>query len=193
VQSLDAITASLVAVFLAEMGDKTQFLALVLGARFRAPLPVITGITLATAVNHAAAAWFGVWLATLLTPEALLLAQAASFLAFGLWALRPDRPEAGEPGSSMSPLLASFVLFFIAECGDKTQFATIALSARFGAFLPVTLGTTAGLVLANAPVVLLGHKFFDRLPLGAIRVASTLLFVGFGLLALGDWWQARSP
>jgi putative Ca2+/H+ antiporter (TMEM165/GDT1 family) len=193
VQSLHAIGASLVAVFLAEMGDKTQLLALVLGARFREPVPVIAGITLATAANHAAAAWFGVWLATLLSPQALLLAQAASFLAFGLWALRPDRPEATEPRPSMGPLVASLILFFIAECGDKTQFATIALSARFGAFLPVTLGTTAGLVLANAPVVLLGHKFFDRLPLGAIRVASALLFVGFGLLALGDWWQARLP
>jgi Ca2+/H+ antiporter, TMEM165/GDT1 family len=193
VPQVDAITASLVVVFLAEMGDKTQLLALVLGARFRTPVPVITGITLATAANHAAAAWFGVWLATLLTPGALLLAQSASFLAFGLWALRPDRPDAAKLGSSTRPLVASFVLFFIAECGDKTQFATIALSARFGAVLPVTLGTTAGLVFANAPVVLLGHKFFDRLPLGAIRVASALLFVGFGLLALGDWWQAHLP
>lgn len=188
--SLDAAAASLAAVFLAEMGDKTQFLALVLGARFRAPLAVIAGIVLATAANHAVAVWLGAALAELLAPRVLLLSQGASFLAFGCWALRPDRPEAAQVRSSLGPFAATLVLFFLAEFGDKTQFATIALGARFGAFLPVTVGTTVGLAAANAPVVLLGHRFVDRLPLAAMRAASALVFVGLGALALAEWWRA---
>ncbi len=173
------------------MGDKTQLLALVLSARFQRPIPLIAGIAIATAVNHALAAWFGSWLAESLPRDVLLLGQAASFLAFGLWALRADQLDEAKLRWSMSPFLATLVLFFIAECGDKTQFATVALAARFGMPLAVTLGTTAGLVLANAPVVVLGHRFFNRLPLATLRSAAALLFIAFGIMALVEWWQAR--
>lgn len=164
-------------VALAEIGDKTQLLALLLAARFRKPWPIIAGILVATLLNHALAAWFGALVADSLPPDSLRWIVAGSFLAVALWTLKPDQLDAeGESLPARGAFLATAVAFFIAEMGDKTQVATVLLAAKYEPLWQVIVGTTAGMLLANVPVVMLGHRFSDRLPLRAARHVAAVVF-----------------
>ncbi len=181
---LDALFVSTFAVAVAEIGDKTQLLALLLAARYRKPWTIVAGILLATLLNHALAAWFGAALSEWLPAGVLRWLVAGSFLAVALWTLRPDRLEEDErrKASVGGAFLATLVAFFLAEIGDKTQVATVLLAAQYEALAQVIAGTTLGMLIANIPVVLLGARFADRLPLRAARIAAALLF-----LALAVW------
>lgn len=182
---MEALLASLALVALGEIGDKTQLLSFALATRYRAHWPILAGITLATLVNHGLSAWLGVWLANLVPMNWLQIFLGASFIALGLWMLVPDKDEELGNGRSWGPFAASFVLFFLAEIGDKTQIATIALGARFpDEFASVLTGTTLGMVAANLPVIWLGAKLTNpRWETWAHRI-SALLFVLFGVLTL---------
>ena len=170
-------------VALAEIGDKTQLLALLLAARYRAPWPIIAGILVATLLNHALAAWFGAWVAQWLRPDVLRWVVAGSFLVVALWTLKPDSlDDDGEQLPARGAFLATTAAFFVAEIGDKTQVATVLLAAKYSPLWEVVAGTTVGMLLANVPIVLLGSRFADRLPLMAARRVAALVF-----LLLAGW------
>lgn len=178
-----AIAAGVVA--LAEMGDKTQLLAMLLAARFRRPLPIILAILAATVANHAAAAFAGRWLGVLLAGPWLSMALVISFLGAAAWVLVPDKVDDGEAisASGYGVFVATAVSFFLAEIGDKTQVATIALAAKFDSLLPVVAGTTLGMLIADVPAVLIGQRAVRWVPLRAVRMASAAVFV---VLALAE-------
>lgn len=172
------------------MGDKTQLLSLVLAARFCRPWPIALGILLATLANHALAGALGNWVTTLLGPQALRWGLGLSFIAMGGWMLVPDRLD--QDATALRPGLgvfaATLVAFFLAEMGDKTQVATVALAARFEPWTVVVAGTTLGMMLANAPLVWLGDRLMRRVPLQLVRSVSAAVFVLLGagvLLGLG--------
>jgi putative Ca2+/H+ antiporter (TMEM165/GDT1 family) len=177
-------------VAIAEIGDKTQLLSLLLAAKFRRPWPIMAGILLATLANHALAAWAGIWLDHLVRPDYLRWALGASFLAMALWTLKPDKLEEGDApvqASRFGAFLGTLVAFFLAEIGDKTQVATTALAARYGDVLIVTAASTLGLFAVNAPVVLLGEKLMRKLPFEWVRRISAVAFAGVGLVTLIGW------
>lgn len=183
---MDAFVASTLLVALAEIGDKTQLLSFVLAARLRRPWAIITGIFVATILNHALAGWVGTFFADFMSPETLRWVTGVVFIAFGLWTLKPDElddDEAPQAGSG-SAFITTTTAFFLAEMGDKTQFATIALAAKYDALFWVVAGTTLGMMLANVPAVLIGEKLATRLPLKAIRWTAALVFVATGVLTL---------
>jgi Ca2+/H+ antiporter, TMEM165/GDT1 family len=181
----DALLVSTLTVALAEIGDKTQLLALVLAARYRKPWPIIAGILAATLVNHAASAWVGAWLSALVPPQVLRWAVALSFLAVAAWALVPDKldedKDAAAQRSAGGVFVATCIAFFLVEIGDKTQVATVVLAARYHPLWQVVTGTTLGMLLANAPVVLFGARFAHKLPLTAARWTAAALFAVLGL------------
>lgn len=182
---LDAFLVSTFGVAVAEIGDKTQLLTLFLVARFRKPLPIILGMLLSTLANHGASAWLGDWLADWIETGFLETALGLSFVAVGLWMLVPDKDGTQENRIlGWGAFLATLVLFFVAEIGDKTQVATVLLAARFDALWAVILGTTAGMMLANLPVIWGGRWLLDRLPVRAIQVIAALLFIIMGGLTL---------
>ena len=184
---LSAALISTGTVALAEIGDKTQLLALLLAARYRKPWPIIAGILVATLLNHALAAWFGTLVAQWLRPEVLRWIVAGSFLAVALWTLKPDSLD--DDGSALparGAFIATTIAFFIAEIGDKTQVATVLLAAKYTPLWEVIAGTTVGMLLANVPVVALGSRFSDRLPLKAARLAAAVVFL---LLAVWVAWR----
>lgn len=176
-------------VALAEMGDKTQLLALLLAARFRKPTPILIAILLATLINHGLSAALGQWVTTVIGPEILLWIVSVGFIGMAIWMLIPD--ELGDENDSINKWQkygvfgATFVLFFLAEIGDKTQIATVALAARFDSVLWVMMGTTVGMMIANAPAVFIGDKLANELPIGLIHKigASIFLIIGVGTLA----------
>lgn len=178
---LNAFLVSTGTVALAEIGDKTQLLALLLAARFRKPWPIIAGILVATLLNHALAAWLGQLVAAWLTPQTLRWIVAGSFIAIALWTLKPDTLD-DERLPAHGAFIATVIAFFIAEIGDKTQIATVLLAARFDSLPMVVAGTTIGMLVANVPVVALGSRFAQRLPLRAARIVAACLF-----LLLGAW------
>ena len=184
----DFLTALLTAsgvVALAEMGDKTQLLAIVLATRFRAPWPVIAGILVATLANHALAAWAGASLAAWFDGVWFRYAVAASFIAMAGWTLIPDTLDdidASPPRGGA--FVTTAIAFFIVEIGDKTQIATVALGARFDSVLAVTVGTTLGMMLANVPAVFLGKKLVEKVPLRTVHVIAALIFLAIGLWLL---------
>ena len=167
----------------AEIGDKTQLLSFALAARYRDHAAIIWGILVATLVNHALAGTLGVLIATHLGPGTTIWLVGLSFMAFGVWALFPDRLDTG-PESRGGVFTTTLIAFFIAEMGDKTQLATIGLGARYGMPLVVTLGTTLGMMLANVPAVLLGQRLAQRFPLGAMRFVAAALFMLTGIATL---------
>jgi putative Ca2+/H+ antiporter (TMEM165/GDT1 family) len=178
---MEAFLTSTIAVALAEIGDKTQLLAIVLTARFRQPLPIIAGILCATIANHLLAALLGASAAEWLQGAWFPYAVALSFIAMGLWTLVPDKLEEDEAKPPrFGAFLTTLVAFFLVEMGDKTQIATIALAARFQAVWAVAAGTTVGMMLANGPVVFAGSRLIERLPLKPIRIAAALLFIAIG-------------
>jgi putative Ca2+/H+ antiporter (TMEM165/GDT1 family) len=169
----------------AEIGDRTQLLSLVLSARYRRPWPIIAGILCATLANHAAAGLVGRLFGDVLKPQFLQIAVGVSMIAMALWTLKPDKLDEGAvKASAASAFVATLTSFFLAEIGDKTQIATVALAAAYPNLLAVIAGTTLGMLLANAPVVLLGKAFADRLPLRAIHYGAALLFLALGAVFL---------
>lgn len=183
---LEALFTSTAIVALAEIGDKTQLLAIVLAARFKRPVPIVLGILVATLANHFLAAMAGSLAAGWFDGPAFRYAIAIGFLAMAAWTLVPDTFDDDEaPAVSRGgAFLTTLVAFFLVEMGDKTQVATIALGARFHDALGVTAGTTLGMMLANVPAVLLGGELVKRVPLGVVRMVAALLFALLGLWLL---------
>jgi putative Ca2+/H+ antiporter (TMEM165/GDT1 family) len=183
---MEAFITSTLLVALAEIGDKTQLLSFVLAARLRRPMAIIAGIFVATIANHALAGWIGAWIATFFTPETLRWIVGIVFIAFGLWTLRPDELDDDDApqASHTSVFMTTLIAFFLAEMGDKTQFATMALAARFDSLLWVVLGTTLGMMAANIPAVLIGEKLAKNLPLKAIRWTAAAVFAATGVLTI---------
>ena len=179
----DALLVSTGTVALAEIGDKTQLLALLLAARFRRPWPIVAGILVATLLNHALAGWVGALAAQWLTPDVLRWIVAGSFIAIALWTLKPDTMDEDTRLPARGAFVATTIAFFIAEIGDKTQVATVLLAAKYHPLWQVVAGTTVGMLLANVPVVLLGSTFAARLPLKAARIAAACVFLALGLWA----------
>ncbi len=186
---MEAFLVSTGLVALAEMGDKTQLLSLVLAARFRKPWPIVLGIVVATLANHGLAGALGSWVTTMLGPDLLRWVLGASFLAMAAWMLIPDRLD--EDQARTAPRLGVFgttlLAFFLAEMGDKTQIATVMLAAQYSAYAWVVAGTTLGMMLANAPVVWLGERMTRLVPIGAVHRVSALIFAALGLVALSGW------
>ena len=184
-----AIVISSSVVALAEMGDKTQLLSLMLAARYpKQAGPIIGGILLATLLNHAGAALAGHWLADLLSPNVMQWILGVGFLLIGLWLLIPDRlddsKEQRVANRGWQVFVFTTTIFFLAEMGDKTQIATIALGARYDSVTSVTLGTTLGMMLANIPAVWLGRKFTERLPIQVVHAIAAVVFIGLGVVTL---------
>jgi putative Ca2+/H+ antiporter (TMEM165/GDT1 family) len=182
---MEAFLVSLSTVAIAEMGDRTQLLSLVLSTQYRRPLPIIAGIFFATLANHAAAGLIGVWVGRLLTPTLLDGLVGASMLGMAAWTLKPDELRDAKSVTGAGAFVATLVAFFIAEIGDKTQIATIALAAGFSNLFAVVAGTTTGMLLANIPVVYLGNAFASRLPMQTIHYVASGLFAILGLFFLG--------
>ncbi|MFM7625866.1 MAG: TMEM165/GDT1 family protein [Gammaproteobacteria bacterium] len=183
---MQAMLVSTGVVALAEIGDKTQLLALVLAARWRKPLPIILGILVATILNHALAGAVGAWLAAAIGPQAMRWILGLSFLAMAVWMLVPDKAydEAAAREPRQGVFLATLVTFFLVEMGDKTQVATVALAAKYAALWAVVAGTTLGMMLANVPAVLIGEGAAKTLPLGVVRAVAAFIFAMLGVLVL---------
>jgi Ca2+/H+ antiporter, TMEM165/GDT1 family len=184
--ALQALLTSTLLVAAAEIGDKTQLLSFMLASRFPGRAwPVIGGIALATLANHALASAFGVGIAAWIAPRTLRWVLALTFFAFAIWALIPDRVQALQPARRASgPFVLTTALFFLAEMGDKTQLATVALAAQYQALTPIVIGTTLGMLIANVPAVLLGERLTHILPLRWFRILAAVLFALFGLAVL---------
>jgi Ca2+/H+ antiporter, TMEM165/GDT1 family len=186
---LSALAISSGVVALAEMGDKTQLLSLMLAARYpKQALAIIGGILIATIANHACAALLGHWLTTFMSPELLKWILGLSFLGIGLWLLVPDHID-DAAGSKVADrafqvFMLTVGLFFLAEMGDKTQIATIALGAKYSDVFSVTVGTTLGMMLANAPAVWIGQKFTKRMPIKWVHAVAAVTFIAIGIATL---------
>jgi putative Ca2+/H+ antiporter (TMEM165/GDT1 family) len=191
---MEAFLVSISTIAIAEIGDRTQLLSLVLAARYRRPWPIIAGILCATLANHALAGFIGVWFGAQLMPRTLDIIVGISMIAMAIWTLKPDKlDEDSGASSAMGAFLATLSSFFIAEIGDKTQIATLALAAAYPNLLAVVAGTTAGMMIVNAPVVFLGKAFANRLPLKAIHYTAAGLFIVLGLvfLARATFWGSQ--
>ncbi len=187
---MEAFLLSTGIVALAEMGDKTQLLSLLLAARFRRPWPIVWGILVATLVNHALAGAVGSWVTRALGPDVLRWVLGASFIAMAAWMLVPDKldeDEAPAAATRLGVFGTTLVAFFLAEMGDKTQIATVALAAQYQQWAAVVAGTTLGMMLANVPVVWFGDKLVKRVPIRTVHVISALIFLALGLTALFGW------
>jgi putative Ca2+/H+ antiporter (TMEM165/GDT1 family) len=172
-------------VALAEIGDKTQLLAIVLAAELRKPWPIIAGIAVATLLNHFLAGVVGTLLVRAVGPQALRWLLGVSFLAMAVWMLIPDKLDQTEKrGGRFGAFVTTLVAFFFVEMGDKTQIATIALAARYDALAPVVLGTTIGMMVANVPAVLLGSVAAEKLPKRLVHAIAALLFAAIGIAVL---------
>ena len=187
---MEAFLVSTSIVALAEMGDKTQLLALVLAARFRKPWPIVWGILVATVFNHALAGAAGAWITTLIGPQVLRWVLGVSFIAMAVWMLIPDKLEDGDTGEGprWGVFGTTVVAFFLAEMGDKTQIATVMLAAQYSGWLWVVAGTTLGMMIANAPAVFIGDKLANKLPIALIHKIAASLFLLIGLLALLQYY-----
>jgi putative Ca2+/H+ antiporter (TMEM165/GDT1 family) len=193
---MEAFLISTGIVALAEIGDKTQLLALVLAARFRKPVPIILGILVATLANHAMAGAAGAWISAVLGPTAMRWLLGLSFIGMAAWMLKPDRLDdddaAGERRAATSRLGvfgSTLVAFFLLEMGDKTQIATVALAAKYAALGAVVLGTTLGMMLANVPAVLLGELAATRLPMRLVHRIAAVIFLALGATVLLGFGQ----
>ena len=184
-----ALAISTGVVALAEMGDKTQLLSLMLAARYpKQALAIIGGIFIATIANHACAAFLGHWLTSFMSPDLLKWILGLSFVGIGLWLLVPDHIDDAEDSKvadrAFQVFLLTLGLFFVAEMGDKTQIATIALGAKYSDVLSVTVGTTLGMMLANAPAVWIGQKFTKRMPIKWVHAVAAITFISIGIATL---------
>jgi len=183
---MEALLISTGVVALAEIGDKTQLLALILAARFRKPLPIIAGILCATLVNHGLAGALGAWITSVLSPGTLRWILGLSFLGMAVWTMIPDRIEEEETqvARHLGVFGATLVTFFLAEMGDKTQIATIALAAHYAAPLMVVVGTTLGMLVADVPAVFVGNRFAARIPMKLVHSIAAGIFAVMGVLTL---------
>lgn len=189
---MEAFLISTGIVALAEMGDKTQLLSLLLAARFRRPWPIVLGILVATLVNHALAGAVGSWVTSVLGPQVLRWVLGLSFIAMAFWMLIPDKLNEDDAPSGVKSLGVfgtTLVAFFLAEMGDKTQIATVALAAQYKAWFAVVAGTTLGMMLANAPVVWFGDKLLKKVPIRVVHMVSAAIFAALGVVALIGWGQ----
>lgn len=184
-KNMEAFLVSSGIVALAEIGDKTQLLAFLLAAKFRRPLPIVAAIFVATVANHAFAAAIGSWITSLVGPEALRWLLGVSFLAMAAWTLVPDKIDEDDAKlAGYGVFLTTLIAFFIAEMGDKTQVATVALAARYHSLLAVVAGTTLGMMLANVPAVYLGEKIAGRIPLKLVHGIAAAIFAALGVATL---------
>lgn len=182
---MEAFLVSTGVVAVAEIGDKTQLLALILAARFRKPMPIILGILIATLANHGLAAWVGILVSNWLGADTMRWILGASFLAMAVWIMIPDKEdEDAGANSRFGPFVATLISFFLLEIGDKTQIATVALSARFNDLILVTAGTTLGMMLANVPAVLVGKAAATRIPMKLVHGIAAVIFAVLGIMAL---------
>jgi putative Ca2+/H+ antiporter (TMEM165/GDT1 family) len=186
---MEAFLVSLTSVAIAEIGDRTQLLSLALAAHYRKPVPIIAGIFLATVANHAVAGILGAWFGRLLTPTVLDVMVGASMVAMAVWVLHADTLRAGAEVSNRSAFVATVVAFFIAEIGDKTQIATLALAAAYPDLFAVVAGTTAGMLIANIPAVFLGDALSGKLPIRQMNYVAAILFgvLGAVFIARAVW------
>lgn len=188
---MQAFLISTGVVALAEIGDKTQLLAFILAARFRRPWPIIAGIACATILNHGLAGMLGAWITSVVEPTTLRWLLGLSFIAMAAWILVPDKMDEDDtalPGK-LGVFGATLVAFFLAEMGDKTQIATIALAAKYEAVMGVVLGTTVGMLIANVPAVLLARKVVEKVPMKLVHCIAALIFVVLGVLTLSGVGQ----
>lgn len=184
---MEALLTSTAVVALAEIGDKTQLLAIVLATRFKKPGPIIAGILAATLANHFLAALIGAEVASILDGQWFRYVVAVSFIAMAAWTLIPDKlDETLDKPARFGAFITTLIAFFLVEMGDKTQIATVALGARFHEVIPVTAGTTLGMMIANVPAVFLGHELIKRVPMQTVRIVAALLFLAIGLWLLGQ-------
>lgn len=184
---MEALLTSTAVVALAEIGDKTQLLAILLATRFKKPLPIILGIFAATIANHFLAALLGSEVAAVLDGRWFRYLIAASFIGMAIWTLIPDKiDDLDEKPARFGAFITTVIAFFLVEMGDKTQIATIALGARFHDVVHVTMGTTIGMMLANVPAVFVGHELLKHVPLNVVRIIAALLFLVIGLWVLAQ-------
>ncbi|WIV98388.1 TMEM165/GDT1 family protein [Kinneretia aquatilis] len=189
---MEAFLVSTGIVALAEIGDKTQLLAFLLAARFRKPLPIILGIFIATVVNHAGAGALGAWITAQVSPIVMRWVLGVGFVAMAVWTLIPDKideEEEGGKGLKLGVLGTTIVAFFLAEMGDKTQVATVALAAQYHAFVAVVAGTTLGMMIANVPAVLLGERIAGRIPVRLVHGIAAAIFAVIGVATLAGAGQ----
>jgi putative Ca2+/H+ antiporter (TMEM165/GDT1 family) len=183
---MEALFISTGVVALAEIGDKTQLLAFILAARFKKPVPIILGILCATVLNHGMAGALGAWITSVVSPEAMRWALGLSFIGMAIWTLIPDKIEEEETqvAQRLGVFGATFITFFLAEMGDKTQIATIALAAHYAAPLLVIAGTTLGMLIADVPAVFVGNKFAEKIPMKLVHSIAAGIFAIMGVLTL---------
>jgi len=183
---MEALLISTGVVALAEIGDKTQLLAFILAARFKKPLPIIAGILCATLVNHGLAGALGAWITSVVSPEAMRWVLGLSFIAMAAWTLIPDKIEEEETqvAKHLGVFGATLITFFLAEMGDKTQIATVALAAHYGAPLLVVMGTTLGMLVADVPAVFVGNRFAEKIPMKLVHSIAAGIFALMGVLTL---------
>jgi putative Ca2+/H+ antiporter (TMEM165/GDT1 family) len=182
---MEAFLVSTSIVALAEIGDKTQLLAFILAAKFRKPLPIVLGILVATIANHAFAGAVGTWLTSLMGPQTLRWVLGLSFIAMAIWTLIPDKFDEDDAKlARMGVFGTTLIAFFLAEMGDKTQIATVALAAQYQALVAVVAGTTLGMMLANVPAVFLGDRIADRMPTRVVHAVAAAIFAVLGVATL---------
>ena len=183
---MEALLVSTGVIALAEIGDKTQLLAFILAARFKKPLPIIAGILAATLLNHGLAGLLGAWITTVVSPDVMRWVLGGSFLGMAIWTLIPDKIEEEETqiANRLGVFGATFVTFFLAEMGDKTQIATVAMAAHYAAPLWVILGTTLGMLIADVPAVFVGNKFAAKIPMKLVHAIAAAIFAVMGLMTL---------
>lgn len=182
---MEAFLISTGIVALAEIGDKTQLLAFILAAKFRKPVPIIFGILIATIANHAFAGALGSWITSILGPETLRWILGVSFIAMAIWTLIPDKFNENEAKQTRyGVFVTTLVAFFLAEMGDKTQVATVALAAQYQAFISVVAGTTLGMMIANVPAVLAGDKIANKMPVRLVHAIAAAIFALLGVATL---------
>ena len=182
---MEAFFVSTGVVALAEVGDKTQLLSFLLAAKFRKPLPIVLAILCATMFNHAFAAAIGTWITTVLGPHVLRWVLAASFFGMAIWTLIPDKLDEDDARlAKYGVFMTTFIAFFLAEMGDKTQIATMALAAQFHSFLSVVAGTTCGMMLANVPAVYCGDRLAGRIPVTLVHRIAAVIFAVLGVMTL---------
>ncbi|MFZ9996949.1 MAG: TMEM165/GDT1 family protein [Burkholderiaceae bacterium] len=183
---MEALVVSTGVVALAEIGDKTQLLAFILAARFKKPLPIILGILAATMINHGLAGALGAWITSTITPEVLRWLLGASFIGMAIWTMIPDKIEEEEAqvAQRFGIFGATFITFFLAEMGDKTQIATVAMAAHYSASLLVVIGTTLGMLIADVPAVFAGDRLANKIPMKLVHAIAAAVFAALGVATL---------
>ncbi|MDP4909491.1 MAG: TMEM165/GDT1 family protein [Burkholderiaceae bacterium] len=183
---MESLLVSTGVVALAEIGDKTQLLAFILAARFKKPVPIILGILVATLINHGLAGALGAWLTSAVTPEILRWVLGLSFIGMAIWTMIPDKIEEEETNvaQKLGVFGATLITFFLAEMGDKTQIATVAMTAHYAAPLMVVIGTTLGMLIADVPAVLVGDKLANKIPMKLVHSIAAAIFAILGIATL---------